>query len=144
MFVKRKTYEAVVKELSHLKSLRSELDKKYSKLLDKYNSQEKKLDDERALAFKTMELDFTAKMRKQIDSLKDSHRAELDRVKDEAQRKLNAGIEENFTKLKDSLAKLHEEGNANTKYLEKMSISIMENFAKSQRTALGYHQEEEE
>lgn len=144
MFVKRKNYDEVVKELTNLKKLRADQDRKYDKLLDKYNAQEKKLDDERAIAFKTMELEFQSKMRERVDELRDKHRHELDKVKDEAQRKLNAGIEENFTKLKDSLAKLHEEGNANTKYLEKMSISIMENFAKSQRTALGYNIEDEE
>lgn len=138
MFVKKKEHEALLKEHENLKLLRDEQDRKYDKLLEKFNRQESKLDEERSIAFKTMELDFKDKMNTEIQKLKDRHRLEIDVIKTEAQEKLNRGIEENFTKLKDSLAKLHEEGNANTKYLEKMSISIMENFAKSQRNALGY------
>ena len=74
----------------------------------------KKFNDEKALAFKTMELEFKSKMQE-----------ELNKVRVEAQEKVNKGIEENFNKLKDSLAKLHEEGSAQTKFTEQIALKMM-------------------
>lgn len=74
----------------------------------------KKFDEEKALAYKTMELEFKGKM---MD--------EVQRVKAEADARIQKGIEENFAKLKDSLAKLHEEGNAQTKFTEQIALKMM-------------------
>lgn len=139
MIVSKKKYEELEKKYDKESARVTEIikgkDEKIAKLEKELKEIEarltKEFNDERAIAYKTMELDFKDKMNDKVQ-----------KIKDEYQDKMNKGIEENFTKLKESLATLHEEGNANTKYLEKMSISIMENFSKSQRTALGYTKEE--
>jgi hypothetical protein len=85
------------------------------KLVDAESILKKKFEEERALAFKTMELEFKGKMQEEVN-----------RVRNEATDKVNKGIEENFAKLKDSLAKLHEEGNAQTKFTEQIALKMME------------------
>ena len=132
MLVSKKKYEKALVNIKGLEKVISAKSEKIEKLTEELESIEKRLNkefnDERAIAYKTMELEFQGQ-----------YLAKEQKIKDEYQGKMNKGIEDNFNKLKDSLATLHEEGNANTKYLEKMSISIMENFGKSQATALGYN-----
>lgn len=83
---------------------------------------EKRFNDEKALAFKSMELEFKGKMQEEVN-----------RVRNESQDKLNRGIEENFSKLKDSLAKLHEEGNAQTKFTEQIALKMMDQIKQPQQ-----------
>lgn len=75
----------------------------------------KQFDDQKALAFKTMELEFKGKMQDQEKKL----REELDI-------RLRSALDENFSKLKDSLSKLHEEGNAQTKFTEQIALKMMD------------------
>jgi len=138
MIVSKKKYDALADRVAayeernnnQLKVIEAKEDK-IEELKEELGEIEKRLNkefnDERAIAYKTMELEFKSQyMTKEQD------------IKDEYQAKMNKGIEENFTKLKDSLATLHEEGNANTKYLENMSLKLMDSFGKNSATALGY------
>jgi hypothetical protein len=84
-------------------------------LQDAANIEKKKFDDERALVLKTMELEFKGKVQEEVN-----------KVRLEADQKLQRGIEDNFNKLKESLAKLHEEGNAQTKFTEQIALKMME------------------
>lgn len=135
MIVSKKKYDEIVKVWTNaneeLKKRLSAKEDKIEELKEELGEIEKRLNkefnDERAIAYKTMELEF-----------KSQYMTKEQAIKDEYQAKMNKGIEENFTKLKDSLATLHEEGNANTKYLENMSLKLMDSFGKNSATALGY------
>lgn len=95
------------------------------RLQEAENTLKKKFDDEKALAFKTMELEFKGKMQEEVN-----------KVRNEAQEKIQKGIEENFNKLKDSLAKLHEEGNAQTKFTEQIALKMMDVIKPNGQSAL--------
>jgi peptidoglycan hydrolase CwlO-like protein len=126
-----KNYKALEETNEILVKRNEELEKENKEVGKLRKKMEKEFEDQKALAFKTMELDF-----------KEKHMKEINAIKDEYQKKLQEGVEENYTKLKDSLAKLHEEGNANTKYLEKMSISLMNTMGTATGKALGYSNDE--
>ncbi len=135
MIVSRKKYNVLVKMLADERKAREAKENKIEELKEELGEIEKRLtkefNDERAIAYKTMELEFKGQFIEKEQ-----------KIKDEYQQKMNEGIEENFTKLKDSLATLHEEGNANTKYLENMSLKLMDSFGKNSATALGYDSKE--
>lgn len=120
-----KATEPLLKEISnlrdHVQGLQKTLknnaedwDRERTRLIGAENILKKKFDEEKALAYKTMELEFKGRMMEEVN-----------KVRAEADAKLQKGIEENFTKLKDSLAKLHEEGNAQTKFTEQIALKMM-------------------
>lgn len=94
---------------------RKKWEKERAELKDAEAIISKRFDDQKALAYKTMELEFKGKMQDQEKAL----RNELDV-------RLRAALDENFTKLKDSLSKLHEEGNAQTKFTEQIALKMMD------------------
>jgi len=99
-----------------------ELGAKYQELADKHRTHvaetEIKFDEKRALAFKTMELEFQEKYQRKVQ-----------KIREEYDTKTRDMMEKNFTHMKDELAKLHTEGNANTKYVEKASLKMMDVLA---------------
>ena len=122
-----KMYEEALKEKADqhktLLDKHTDLETKYHALKDELES---KYREEKALAFKTMELDFK---QKQLE--------EVQKIKDEYDNRMRLGLEENFAKLKDELASLHREGNANTKHLEQMTYKMMDAFGKTGGRLLG-------
>jgi CRISPR/Cas system-associated endoribonuclease Cas2 len=129
MFISKEKHERLMQEVKHAH------DKRVADLLDQIKRKDEKLlgmstklDEERALAFKTMELDFKEKFTEEVNALKSMHAKELERVKNSAQEEQVRAVEKNYEKLRDSLAKLHEEGNANTKYLEQMTLKMLGNM----------------
>jgi murein L,D-transpeptidase YcbB/YkuD len=91
--------EKLVKEIAELRNARTKIEQEFKA--------------EKALAYKTMELEFK---QKQMD--------EVQKVKDEYEKKLRAGMEDNFKHLQSSLTKLHEEGNAQTKFVQDLALNI--------------------
>lgn len=75
----------------------------------------KNFETEKGQVYKTMELEFKEKLMDATQKL----RTEYDE-------KLSTGLESNYKKLSNSLTTLHEEGNANTKYLEKITLKMMD------------------
>lgn len=125
MFGKRKI-EKLEHDNERLGEVCREKDEAYTKLWNdrrelaqKYQNLERDLEEKfkekKAIAYKTMELEF-----------KQKHMEEIGQIKDEYAKKLQQATEENYAKLKDSLAKIHEEGNATTKYVEKLSLKLMD------------------
>ena len=90
------------------------LSKKFNEAADAENRLKKEYDKEKALAYKTMELEFKGKL------IEDTQK-----IRVEADEKLKKGIEENFSQLKEQLAKLHSEGNAQTKFTEQIALKMM-------------------
>lgn len=62
-----------------------------------------------------MEVELNRKIDQQVRKIKDEYAAK--------EREL---VDKNFEKLSNSLAELHEKGNANTKYIEKASLKMMD------------------
>ena len=114
--------DARIKELEELlqrnvtqsREAHDKLQIKIIELTDAENVIKKKYAEEKALAFKTMELDFKEKQMNAVQA-----------VKDEYEKKMQAGLEANFNTLKGSLAKLHEEGNAQTKFTEQIALKMV-------------------
>lgn len=122
-----KRHERQIEDLMRAhKIANEETTREIARLKDAEAILKKKFDEERALAFKTMELEFKGKMQDEVN-----------KVRTEAQEKVNRGIEENFAKLKDSLAKLHEEGNAQTKFTEQIALKMMETIKPVQKVIEG-------
>jgi chromosome segregation ATPase len=100
---------------AHLQTFKEQRDKAVANYGELENKLKKEYEEKKAIAFKTMELKF-----------KEQHMNEMQKLKDEYQNKIIAQNEKNYDQLKASLAKLHDEGNANTKYLEKVSLTMMD------------------
>lgn len=79
-----------------------------------------------AQALKSVELDHRQKMLEQKSTLEELHKAAIDKIKDEYNKKIVTLNEEHYSKLKDSLQKLHEEGNATSKFMEQSTLKMME------------------
>jgi len=109
---KSRIIEELQLQISMLKEQRDKAVANYGELENKLK---KEYEEKKAIAFKTMELKF-----------KEQHMNEMQKLKDEYQNKIIAQNEKNYDQLKASLAKLHDEGNANTKYLEKVSLTMMD------------------
>ena len=142
MFVSEARYNALETELKNLKEadktkdLLDQLKEKKREIREVQKELEevegkltKKFEEEKALAYKTMELDYEGKIREAVDKERTAHRNEIDKLRKEYDSKLIKSNEEHYEKLKDALAKLHEEGNANTKYIEKASLKMMDVFS---------------
>lgn len=95
----REREDDYLKEIVALKAARSTIEKEFNA--------------EKALAFKTMELEFKQKL------IEDTQK-----VKDEYDKKLRTGMEDNFKLLQEQLTKLHSEGNAQTKFVQEMALNI--------------------
>ena len=102
-----------------LASQRNEAEKKFS---DLRATLEEEFNAKKALAFKTMELEYKEKSMKE--------KAELEK---KFMEDIQKGNENNFEKLKTALAKLHEEGNAQTKFTEQIALKMMDNMKPSAR-----------
>ena len=100
--------------------------KEYRELGDKHRELNHtltvKFDEQKALAFKTMELEF-----------QDKYLTKVQKIRSEYDDKTRDMMEKNFTHMKEELAKLHTEGNANTKYVEKASLKMMDVLAGGNR-----------
>lgn len=96
------------------KITKEDTDREIARLRDAETILKKKFEDDKAIAYKTMELEFKGKMQDEVQ-----------KVREEADKKLQKGLEENFSQLKDQLAKLHSEGNAQTKFTEKIALNMM-------------------
>lgn len=110
MFVSKEKFE-------QLKTKYDKLSFEHDKLKDKLSNLAEEYEVKKAHAYKTMELE-----------LKEQHMKKVENIRKEYDKKLEKEMTENFEKLKKSLTKLHEEGNANTKYVEKVSLKMMDAF----------------
>jgi hypothetical protein len=77
----------------------------------------KRFEEEKALAYKAMELEFKSK-----------HMDEVAKIRKEYDEKLISSNEDNFNKLREALAKLHQEGNAQTKFTEQIALKMMDSI----------------
>ncbi len=93
-------------------------------------------EEDKARAIKTLQQDYEAKLSEQALKLKEAVTlAKLDseqRIKQaqlDADRKMNAEVaklnSEHYEKLKESMTKLHEEGNANTKFTQDLALKMI-------------------
>jgi chromosome segregation ATPase len=105
----------LLKQNEELTKLLADTKQQLKELKRDYEALGKDLEKEKGVLLKAMELDFKQKM---LD--------EVSKVKDEYNKKVVNDMEENFGKLKNSLSKLHEEGNANTRYLENITLKMMD------------------
>lgn len=113
----------VIKKLEELQEENDRLKANEKEIKKELSTLRSDLEKEKAVLLKAMELEHKEKMV-----------AYKEKVQEEYNKKHLASMEENFTKLKDSLGKLHEEGNANTKYLEKVSLKMMDALGNTRRS----------
>lgn len=129
MFISKATHTKQMKEAEEtILKLKETLQAKLNELNEYKNKVDKEYSDQKAIAYKTMDLEFKDKLMSQTNKLKEAHSEELQKVREEFDKKLMTLNEEHFEKLKTSLQKLHEEGNATTKYVENLSLKMMETF----------------
>lgn len=107
----------LLKKNEELEKANKDLQSKLSDLKKDYDRLKTDLEKEKGILLKTMELEFKQKMMDELAKVKEDYNSRL--IKD---------MEGNFTNLKSSLSKLHEEGNANTRYLEKITLKMMDSM----------------
>lgn len=100
--------------------IEKELRRKIDTLDTKLTEVEGKYKEREVLALKAADLEYKAR-------LQDAKAA----IQEEYNNKTQASLEKDFDKLKESLTRLHEEGNSNTKYLEKVSLKLMDSIRPS-------------
>ena len=118
------TYDELVKKLADSERMISyERDNvkaaqdKHDKLLKEHNEFAQRLQDEFELKEKKLVFALEAKLEKELlEKEKEYNRKEMEFTK--------KGTEENYAKLSESLTKLHEEGNAQTKFVQDLAIKV--------------------
>ena len=126
-------FEDAIKELE---AKEKELKTREENLVKKefeFDLREKNFETQKGQVFKTMELEMKGKL---LD--------ETSKIRSEYDAKLSTGLEENYNKLSKSLTSLHEEGNANTKYLEKITLKMMDTMKPSVAPSHQLEYEEDE
>lgn len=134
------------KEIAELKAQMKSLDYQLSTANDVIErgkeaneKQQKEIGDLRQTEFKLKEeyqrKEEHATALLQIEQEKEIHR-QVSTVKDEYNEKEKNLLENNFQKLGDSLEELHKKGNANTKFVEKTSLKMMDVMAQLAGTKL--------
>lgn len=117
--------DALAKQLKHdEKQMQEEFELKEKKVIAA-------LEDKMAKKVNEM----TANHQQEVNNLKANHQRELADVEKKANersnKKLEKMMEENYNKLKDSMAKLHEEGNAQTKFVQDLAKDMVKSVGAS-------------
>lgn len=115
----RKNIDQLQKEIVNLKNTKNELDRKIA--------------EDKAIMYKTMDLDYKDKLAKELEKQKSYYERKIEDLKNKRESDIEEMRKDNFDKLKESLQKLHEEGNSQTKYLENVSLKMMDVVANQNR-----------
>lgn len=113
----------VIKGLEeHVRTLKQDILNKAEKIASMSSAYELQY----AQALKTVELDHRKAQMDLQSSLEAQHKAKIEEIQNSYQAKLLELNEQHFEKLKESLVKLHEEGNATSKFMEKTTLKMMD------------------
>jgi uncharacterized protein (UPF0210 family) len=105
----------LLKRNEELETANAKLKEEIKEVRKDYERLKDDLEKEKGILLKAMELDYKQRMIEEVAKIKEQYNQRV--LKD---------LEGNFEKLKGSLSKLHEEGNANTRYLEKVTLKMMD------------------
>lgn len=144
MFISTTRHYELVRSFDKYKADRALRDSgkevEYEKLATKYAELQVKLNEEFELKEKKVVAAFEDKLSKSISDLEDNHRKEITALKEkhleDKARFMEEGLTKNYDKLSNSLTKLHEEGNVQTKFVQELALKMSDSFTPASYTKI--------